>query len=336
MSETVDTKVRSARRSGSEFAPGVFRLPVLFVNVFLVREPGHPGVLVDTGLPWFGGGVRRKVEARLGGPPAAIVLTHGHFDHAGNAEELADLWDVPIYAHPLELPFLTGRSDYPPHDPTVGGASGLLARGFPHHGFDLRRRVQALPADGSVPGLPGWSWLHTPGHTAGHVALFRPSDRTLLVGDALATFDMSSALSLVTQRRELSLPPASFTTDWQTARTSVWDLAELRPRALGAGHGRTVQGPKVAIDLARLARVFAPPRRGRYVEHPARTNAQGIVELPPPVHDPLPKQLLLAGLTAGALFALVQTLRSRSGSRRVRKASKRELPSRPRYPRLRP
>ncbi|HZF07332.1 MAG TPA: MBL fold metallo-hydrolase, partial [Thermoanaerobaculia bacterium] len=215
MSETVDTKVRSTRLSGREFAPGVFRLPVLFVNVFLVREPGQPGVLVDTGLPGFGGWVRRKVEARLGGPPAAIVLTHGHFDHAGNAEELADLWKVPVYAHPLELPFLTGRSDYPPHDPTVGGASGLLARGFPHHGFDLRRRVQALPVDGSVPGLPGWSWLHTPGHTAGHVALFRPSDRTLLAGDALATFDMSSAVSLVTQRQEFSLPPAPFTTDWQ-------------------------------------------------------------------------------------------------------------------------
>jgi glyoxylase-like metal-dependent hydrolase (beta-lactamase superfamily II) len=299
------------------FVPGVFRLPVLFVNVYLVREPGQPGVLVDTGLPWFAGRVRRWVEARLGGPPSAIVLTHGHFDHAGNAEELAGQWGVPVYAHPLELPFLTGRSDYPPNDPTVGGAIGLLARSFPNHGFDLRRSVQPLPDDGSVPGLPGWRWLPAPGHTAGHVALFREADRTLLAGDALATLDMRSPLSLITQRRDLSLPPAPFTTDWQAARTSVASLAELRPRAVAAGHGRPVQGRRTAAELVRLARIFTPPRKGRYVLRPARSNAQGIIELPPPVDDPLPKQLLLAGLAAGALFALVQTLRARSKQPRL-------------------
>jgi len=330
-----DTVLPLRRASNRELAPGIFRLPVLFANVYLVREPGQPGVLVDTGLPWFAGGVRRRVEA-LGGPPSAIVLTHGHFDHAGNAEELAGHWDVPIYAHPLELPFLTGRSDYPPHDPTVGGAIGLLSRSFPHHGFDLRRSVQPLPADGSIPGLPGWSWLHTPGHTAGHVALFRPSDRTLLAGDALATLDMGSTLSLLTQRRDLSLPPAPFTTDWQAARESVWNLAELRPHAVAAGHGRPARGSQAAADLARLARSFTPPRKGRYVERPARSNERGLVEVPPPVRDPLPKQLLLAGLAAGALFAVVQTLRSRSDVRPKRPKREGDLPSRSRYPRLRP
>ena len=54
-----------------------------------------------------------------GAPPEAIVLTHGHFDHAGSALQLAEYWDVPIYAHRLEMPYLTGKADYPPPDPTI-------------------------------------------------------------------------------------------------------------------------------------------------------------------------------------------------------------------------
>jgi glyoxylase-like metal-dependent hydrolase (beta-lactamase superfamily II) len=312
MNTTIDQPIHSEKLSGGEVAPGVSRLPVLFVNTYFVHEPGEPWVLVDTGLPWFAGLIRRRAEAQFGRPPVAILLTHGHFDHAGNAEELAALWDVPVYAHPLEMPFLTGRSDYPPLDPTVGGAMGLLARSFPHHGFDLRHRVHPLPADGSVPGLSGWRWIHTPGHTAGHVSLFRESDRTLLAGDALATLNQDSAVAMVTQRRDFSVPPAPFTTDWRAARSSVHTLAELRPRAVAAGHGRPARGPKVAVDLAAFAQIFTPPKRGRYVDRPARSNEHGLVEVPPPARDPLPKQILVAGLAAGALFALAQGLRARS------------------------
>jgi glyoxylase-like metal-dependent hydrolase (beta-lactamase superfamily II) len=50
-------------------------------------------------------------------------------DHAGSAADLADLWDAPIYVHPLEIPFVTGRQ-YPPGDPTIGGFLALLGRFF--------------------------------------------------------------------------------------------------------------------------------------------------------------------------------------------------------------
>ncbi len=317
MNTTLDQPIRSDRndhddrRVGRELQPGVFRLATLFVNAYLVREPGEAWVLVDTGLPGFAGLVRRRAEVLFGRPPAAILLTHGHFDHSGNAEELAVLWGVPIFAHPLEMPFLTGRSDYPPVDPTVGGALGFMARSFPHHGIDLRGHVHPLPEDGSVPGLPSWRWVHTPGHTAGHVSFFRQRDRTLLAGDALATLDQDSPVAMVTQRREFSVPPAPLTTDWRAARASVEALAELKPHAVAAGHGRPARGSHVAADLARFARIFTPPKRGRYVLRPARSNEYGIFEIPPPVEDPLPRQLLLAGLATGALFALVQGLRAR-------------------------
>ena len=162
------------------------------VNVFLVGEPGagdRGWVLVDAGLQGFGHAIVRAAEERFGGArPAAIVLTHAHFDHVGALRELAERWDVPVYAHRLELPYLTGRSSYPPPDPTVGGgAMARLSPLYPRGPIDLGERVRPLPDDGSVPGMAEWSWLFTPGHAPGHVSFWRESDAVLLAGDAFVT-----------------------------------------------------------------------------------------------------------------------------------------------------
>lgn len=283
--------------------PDVTRVPIVFVNAYLVGDPGGPWALVDTGLPGAAPLVRAAAEARFGDrPPEAIVLTHGHFDHAGNVRALADAWDVPVYAHPLELPYLTGRSDYAPQDPTIPGAISFLSRAFPHGGIDLGSRVHALPDDGSVPGMPGWTWLHTPGHSAGHVSLWRESDRTLLAGDAVTTVDLDSWTSQVTQEREFDRPPAPFTPDWGASRASVEALASLAPETVGAGHGRAIAGPQTANDLHTYAAHFLPPAEGRYVPQPALADERGIVSLPPPVPDPFPWKVG-AGVVAGLLVA---------------------------------
>src|SRR4051794_11306520 len=194
--------------------PDLACLQLPIVNVYLHGEP-HAGdrswVLIDAGLRFSAGRIRRAAAELFGraSRPAAIVLTHGHFDHVGALPELADLWDVPVYAHELELPYLTGGSSYPPPDPAVGGgAMSLLSRLYPRGPIDLGRRVRLLPGDGSVPGMPGWRWIHTPGHTAGHVALFRDADRTLVAGDAFVTVRQESALAVLTQRPEVRRPPA--------------------------------------------------------------------------------------------------------------------------------
>src|SRR5215207_2933833 len=130
--------------------------------------------------------------------PAAIVLTHGHFDHIGALHTLLHKWDVPVYAHRLELPYLTGQSSYPPPDPTVGGgAMAAMSRFYPRGPYNFEGRVQPLPVDGSVPGMPGWRWIHTPGHSPGHVSLFRDADRLLLAGDAFVTQRQESLLAVL-------------------------------------------------------------------------------------------------------------------------------------------
>ena len=283
------------------FVSTVARVPVAFVNVYLVGEPGG-WVVVDTGLPGAAGLVRRAAEARFGpgARPEAVVLTHGHFDHAGSALALARDWDVPVYAHPLELPYLTGLSDYAPQDPTMGGAIAFLSRFFPTSGFRLGGRVRALPPDGTVPGAPGWRWLWTPGHTAGHVSLFRDADRTLLAGDALATMDLDSWTAQLTKPRVFDRPPAPFTPDWQATQASVHALAGLAPAVVAAGHGLPIT-ERAAERLRAYDGTVEVPLGHRYGTTPALADETGLVAVPPPVPDPvLPR---LAAAVAGATVA---------------------------------
>ena len=116
--------------------------------------------------------------------------------------------------------------------------------------------MHALPTDGSVPGLPGWEWIYTPGHTPGHVSFFRKGDATLLVGDAFCTTKAESFLAIANQPAELHGPPAYYTPDWDATRTSIEKLAALRPMALAPGHGYPMVGPEVADALQMLATDF--------------------------------------------------------------------------------
>ena len=293
----------------------VFCLQLSIVNVYFIGERGsRDWVLVDAGLFTSAEAIRRAAAELygLGTPPKAILLTHGHFDHIGALGELLREWDVPVYAHRMELPYLTGRSDYPPPDPTVGG--GLMARMaplYPRCGTNLKSRVEAFPADGTVPPLPEWKVIETPGHTAGHVSFFRERDRALIAGDAFITTKQESAMAVLTQRLELHGPPAYFTPDWEAAGASVRKLAELRPRVVGTGHGKPVEGDAFLSRLDELAEHFeelAVPRQGRYVGQPAKTDENGVVSVPPPVTDSFP---LFAGVGALAALALVLRLRDR-------------------------
>lgn len=238
-------------------ASGVFGLRIVLVNVYAVTTTAG-WVLIDAGLPMSEGRIRRWAETQFSRPkPSAIILTHGHFDHVGSLPDLARDWDVPVYAHPSEFPYLRGQSKYPPPDPSAGGGlMSLLAPFYPRGPIDLGDRVQPLPADGSVPHLEDWKWIHTPGHTAGHVSFFRNSDRCLLVGDAFCTTKQESLLSIANQTPELHGPPAYYTSNWDAAKASVEILADLKPHVVAPGHGSPMSGADVPDALDNLAKNF--------------------------------------------------------------------------------
>jgi glyoxylase-like metal-dependent hydrolase (beta-lactamase superfamily II) len=243
-------------------------------------------VLVDAGVFGTKGLITGAAEERFGkeARPSAIVLTHGHFDHVGALEDLASAWDVPVYAHRLEFPFLNGEASYPPADPGVGG--GLMSRLsplFPRAPVNVGAFLRALPDDGSVPPMPGWRWIHTPGHAPGHISLWREADRCLLAGDAFVTTAQESVYSAVTQEPEMHGPPMYFTPDWQASRESVHRLAMLEPELALTGHGRPMRGPALRQALHRLDAEFehvAVPKDGYYVVHPARADDGTIYRAP--------------------------------------------------------
>lgn len=225
------TRSRKGLPEPTEIAPGVHRLPLRGVNVYLLR-PGPSWVLIDTAWRNSAPAIRAAAASLFGpdSPPQAILLTHPHGDHVGSAVELARTWDVPIYIHALDLPLLSATPE-------------------------LAAAARALPCgDAGVPGLPDWECIPTPGHSPGHVAFFRRSDRVLIVGDALLTVRMAG---LPSRRHRISPPLRLPSWDWQAAKGSAAILAALEPAVLASGHGTPMSGPGVADELRAFSERFS-------------------------------------------------------------------------------
>jgi len=128
--------------------------------------------------------------------------------------------------------------------------------------------VERLPSDGSVPHMSGFRWIHTPGHSPGHVSLFREGDRALIAGDAFATVKQEYLDKVLTQEQEISAPPRYLTTDWKAAKESVVKLEALKPTVAVTGHGLPMSGELLSNSLEKLVREFdsiATPDHGKYV-----------------------------------------------------------------------
>ncbi|MBP3951041.1 MBL fold metallo-hydrolase [Bacillus suaedae] len=254
-------------------APEVSFLTVQVVNLCIVGNPteANQWFLIDAGMPKSATRILNALEEHFGTiqPPKAIILTHGHFDHVGALIELTEKWDVPIFAHEAEFPYLTGETSYPEPDPTVeGGLVAKMSPLFPNEPIQVSTRLKPLPTDHSIPSMSEWRWIHTPGHSPGHISLYREKDGVLIAGDAFVTVKQDSLYKVLTQTKELSGPPRYLTTDWEAARESVQTLEALKPTMAITGHGLPMYGVDLETNLNKLANHFdeiAKPDYGRYV-----------------------------------------------------------------------
>jgi len=264
-----------------EIAPGVFCLGPwgrTQTNVYLARA-GSSWFLVDAG--WASDAARIEAATRgLLGPgiaPSAILLTHVHPDHAGSARALAARWACPILLHPAEMPIADGdfaamERDAGPLDRWVilpaMRAMGERRRAAVIAQGSLGGRTRGFAADGSIPGIDGWMWIHTPGHTPGHVSFLRAVDRVVLTGDALLTLEVNAPTGLLFGRQGLSEPPWYTTWDQGAAVASIATLAELEPAVVGAGHGRPLAGAGTAAAVRAFAeRAWTAARAGDAPPH---------------------------------------------------------------------
>jgi len=261
-----------------EIAPGVHYLEVgkglLRSNIYFVRS-GPSWTLIDAASANCGRSIQKAAESLFGedSPPASILLTHDHPDHAGSARELAHAWNRPVWVHPDELPLVLGgvSTFYTYANPLdrwivlpwlrlLGSerTESIVARA------SLEDVVRPFDPRAELPGLPDWEAVPTPGHTPGHVAFFRRSDRVLITGDALVTVDLNSVWGLLTSRQEVSGPPWYATWSWRVAKRSVAALAELGPLVVAGGHGIPMIGPETPSRVrACSARFSGSPAENR-------------------------------------------------------------------------
>ncbi len=206
-------------------ADGLFliaTLPRHSVNAYLLGD-----VLVDAGVRQSAGLILRNLR---GHPVAAHALTHAHPDHQGASHAVCQA---------LGIPFWCGAGDADAaEDPRL-----ILERmpnrrvGSLSHGVwtGPGRPVDRVLKEGDEVG--GFTVLEAPGHTAGHVAFWRESDRSLVLGDVL------NNMNLLTTAPGLREPPRFFTPDPARNRESARKLAALGPALVCFGHGPPLRDP---------------------------------------------------------------------------------------------
>jgi hydroxyacylglutathione hydrolase len=198
-----------------QLADDVFQIaltPRNGVNAYLVGD-----TLVDAGLPPHG----KRLAKQLGGRIQRHVLTHAHGDHAGGSKNLKAALGVPLLVGAADAE--ATRTGVPV---TKLGAFGRVTAGFPGVGVDQELREGDTVGDFVV--------LDTPGHSPGHISLWRERDRVLVAGDVF--FNMSVFTTLPGLRQ----PFGPFTLDPERNRQSERRLAELEPSIVLLGHGPPV------------------------------------------------------------------------------------------------
>jgi hydroxyacylglutathione hydrolase len=195
--------------------------PPYAINIYLMGD-----VLVDAGSRHAAKRILRQLRGRT---VSTHALTHAHGDHQGSSHAVCEALRIPLWCGDADAEAVEdGRipARMPPHP-----INALLARTFPGPPHPVARRLR----EGDV--VAGFTVLDVPGHSAGHVAYWRESDRALVCGDVFTNMDTITGLPGLHQ------PKAFFTPDPAENRRSMRKLAALEPELVCFGHGRPLRDP---------------------------------------------------------------------------------------------
>lgn len=195
--------------------------PPNYFNVYLVGD-----VLIDGATRW---GTRRILRQLKGHPPSLVVLTHCHPDHQGAAKAVCDKFGIPLACHRDDVAAAEGRERMQPRNGWL--RLGEFAWAGP------RCPVGRVLEEGDD--VAGFRVIHAPGHTPGHIILFRESDRVCIAGDLLAN------IHFLTGKPKLQEPPTFFSFDPEQNRRSILALADLKPNVVCFGHGPPLNNLKL-------------------------------------------------------------------------------------------
>lgn len=196
------------------------------INAYLIGD-----VLVDSGTNLSGKGILRQLEGRT---VSAHALTHAHPDHFGSSHSVCESLRIPLWCGERDAPVAEGTARQ-----ESGGLIGKLITSMPPPDpHPVARRLR----EGDD--VAGFTVLDTPGHSPGHIAFWRESDRTLVCGDVFFN------LSLLTLRPGLREPPRPLTPSPARNRESARRLAALRPSLVLFGHGPPLRDTERLVRFA--------------------------------------------------------------------------------------
>lgn len=227
-----------------QITKNVYHIPLMprnSINCYIIE-----GVLIDAGIR----SSYKKISNHIREIPVHLhVLTHAHADHQGCSNRLCHDFGLPLYCHSKEVSRTeTGlvTKDYP-------SGKSIIAKFQQKYWAGQGHKVDKTIKENDMVG--NFRVIETPGHSAGHISLFRERDGVLIIGD------VATNMNLLTTAKGLHLPPDIFTTDKSENIASLNKLSALNPQIICFGHGPVLKNEKKEFEkfVAKQNSIYQSP-----------------------------------------------------------------------------